>query len=38
MIEILLLGREHGYEPLRGVIEQALEWGFGYGWSAIYWR
>ena len=27
MIDTLLLGREHGYEPLRGAVEQALECG-----------
>jgi transposase len=27
MIEVLLLGREHGYEPLRRAIEQALSLG-----------
>ena len=27
MIEVLLLGREHGYQPLRQAIEQALSFG-----------
>lgn len=27
MIEILLLGREHGYQRVRQAVEQALQWG-----------
>jgi hypothetical protein len=27
MIEVLLLGRQHGYEPIRRAIEQALSLG-----------
>jgi transposase len=27
MVELLLLGREHGWEKLEGVIRSALEWG-----------